>query len=63
MDNNNGRPVLDAGNDTLSVDGSMWTYTPKTNRVTEVASSMMSENWMGSDFSNRDVSKGMAIIE
>jgi len=56
-------PPRDEGNDTLSVDGSMWTYTPKTNRVTEITSSMVSESWMGSDFSNRDVSKGTAIIE
>jgi outer membrane lipoprotein-sorting protein len=56
-------PPRDAGNDTLSVDGSMWTYSPKTNRVTEVTPSMMSENWMGSDFSNRDVSRGTTITE
>jgi outer membrane lipoprotein-sorting protein len=54
-------PPRDAGNDTLSVDGNMWTYTPKTNRVIEVKPPMMSENWMGSDFSNLDVSRGTTI--
>ena len=56
-------PAKDAGNGTLSVDGNMWTYTPKINRVIKVPSSMMSQNWMGSDFSNKDISKDTTIIE
>ena len=57
------KPAKDAGNGTLSLDGNMWTYTPKVNRVIKVPSSMMSQNWMGSDFSNRDVSKDTDIID
>ena len=56
-------PAKDAGNGTLSVDSNMWTYTPKINRVVKVPSSMMSQNWMGSDFSNKDISKDTTIIE
>ena len=56
-------PAKDAGNGTLSLDGNMWTYTPKVNRVIKVPSSMMSQNWMGSDFSNKDVSKDTDIID
>jgi hypothetical protein len=56
-------PAKDVGNGTLSVDGNMWTFTPKINRVIKVPSSMMSQNWMGSDFSNKDISKDTAIIE
>ncbi|QFU77151.1 outer membrane lipoprotein-sorting protein [Halioglobus maricola] len=56
-------PKKDAGNGTLSVDSNMWTYAPKINRVIKVPSSMMSQNWMGSDFSNKDISKDTAIIE
>ena len=56
-------PAKDAGNGTLSVDGNMWTYSPKVNRVVKVPSSMMSQNWMGSDFSNKDVSKDTDIID
>ena len=56
-------PPRDAGNGTLSVDGNMWTYSPKINRVIKVPSSMMSQNWMGSDFSNKDVSKDTTIVE
>jgi len=56
-------PRKDAGNGTLSVDGNMWTYTPKINRVIKIPSSMMSQNWMGSDFSNKDISKNTDIID
>ena len=56
-------PKKDAGNGTLSVDGNMWTYTPKINRVIKIPSSMMSQSWMGSDFSNKDVSKDTDIID
>ena len=56
-------PPRDAGNDTLSVDGSMWTYNPKTSRVIEITAAMMGDNWMGSDFSNRDVSRGTTITQ
>ena len=56
-------PAKDVGNGTLSVDGNMWTYSPKINRVVKVPSSMMSQNWMGSDFSNKDVSKDTNIID
>ena len=56
-------PRKDSGNGTLSVDGNMWTYTPKINRVIKVPSSMMSQNWMGSDFSNKDISKNTDIID
>ena len=41
----------------------MWTYTPKINRVIKVPSSMMGQNWMGSDFSNKDISKNADIID
>ncbi len=56
-------PAKDSGNGTLSLDGNMWTYSPKINRVVKVPSSMMSQNWMGSDFSNKDVSKDTDIID
>ena len=56
-------PRKDSGNGTLSVDGNMWTYTPKINRVIKIPSSMMSQNWMGSDFSNKDISKNTDIID
>lgn len=55
-------PVKDVGNGTLMKDQQMWTYSPKVNRVLQIPSSMMSQGWMGSDFSNNDVSKSTEIL-
>jgi outer membrane lipoprotein-sorting protein len=56
-------PKKDAGNGTLMVDNTMWTYSPKVNRVIKVPSSMMGQSWMGSDFSNKDVSRADDIVD
>jgi len=56
-------PRRDAGNATLVQDNSMWTYSPKINRILKVPASMMSQGWMGSDFSNKDISKSTDIID
>jgi len=56
-------PKKDEGNATLTVDDNMWSYSPKVNRVIKVPSSMMAQSWMGSDFSNKDVSRTDDIIE
>ncbi|MBT8436501.1 MAG: outer membrane lipoprotein-sorting protein [Gammaproteobacteria bacterium] len=56
-------PKRDAGNGTLVKDQSMWTFSPKINRILKVPSSMMSQSWMGSDFSNKDISKSTDIID
>ena len=36
---------------------------PKINRIIKIPSSMMNQSWMGSDFSNRDISKSTDIIK
>ena len=56
-------PARDRGNGTLMDDNRMWTYSPKINRVIKVPSSMMNQSWMGSDFSNKDVSRADDIID
>ena len=56
-------PAKDAGNGTLLKDDNMWSYTPKINRVIKVPSSMMNQSWMGSDLSNKDISKSTDIID
>jgi outer membrane lipoprotein-sorting protein len=56
-------PRRDAGNATLLDDNAMWTYSPKVNRVIKVPSSMMSQSWMGSDFSNKDIAKSTDLID
>jgi len=56
-------PKKDRGNGTLTDDDNMWTYSPKVNRVIKIPSSMMSQGWMGSDFSNKDVARADDIID
>jgi outer membrane lipoprotein-sorting protein len=56
-------PKKDEGNGTLIVGDNMWTYSPKINRVIKVPSSMMAQSWMGSDFSNKDVSRADDIVD
>ncbi len=55
-------PKKDKGNGTLKLDRDMWTYNPKINRVVKIPPSMMSQSWMGSDFSNNDLSKADTIL-
>lgn len=56
-------PKKDRGNGTLTDDNSMWSYSPKINRVIKVPSSMMGQSWMGSDFSNKDVARADDIVD
>jgi len=56
-------PKKDAGNGTLLKDSDMWSYSPKINRIIKIPSSMMSQGWMGSDFSNKDISKSTDILD
>ena len=56
-------PVRDRGNGTLTDKNSMWSFSPKVNRVIKIPSSMMGQSWMGSDFSNKDVAKADDIVD
>jgi len=56
-------PARDRGTGTLMRDNNMWSYAPKINRVIKIPSSMMGQSWMGSDFSNKDVSRADDIID
>ena len=56
-------PPKDKGNGTLKKGSEMWTYNPKVNRVIKLPPSMMSQAWMGSDFSNNDLAKSDSILE
>lgn len=57
------KPPKDAGNGTLKKGRDMWSYNPKINRVIKFPPSMMSQSWMGSDFSNNDLSKTDSILD
>jgi outer membrane lipoprotein-sorting protein len=55
-------PPKDHGNGTLKKGREMWIYNPKVNRVIKVPPSMMSQAWMGSDFSNNDLAKSDSLL-
>ncbi len=57
------RPKKDKGNANLIKNNDMWSFSPKTNRVIKIPSSMMSQSWMGSDFSNNDVAKADDLLK
>ncbi len=48
-------PAKEKGMATLRVDNDIWNYLPKVNRTIKVPSSMMSQSWMGSHFTNDDI--------
>ena len=56
-------PKKDAGNGTLLMENDMWSFSPKINRIIKIPSSMMNQGWMGSDFSNKDISKSTDILD
>ncbi len=57
------QPAKDRGNGTLKSDRNMWVFNPKVNRTIKLPPSMMSQAWMGSDFSNNDLAKSDTLLE
>ncbi|MFI4890700.1 MAG: outer membrane lipoprotein-sorting protein [Steroidobacterales bacterium] len=55
-------PVKDAGNATLKLGRDTWVFNPRLNQVIKLPASMMSQSWMGSDFSYNDLAKSNDII-
>jgi outer membrane lipoprotein-sorting protein len=55
-------PPKDHGNGTLKKSREMWLYNPKINRIIKIPPSMMSQSWMGSDFSNNDLAKSDSFV-
>ena len=55
-------PAKDAGNATLKLRNDTWVYNPKLNQVIKLPASMMSQSWMGSDFSYNDLSKSEDVL-
>lgn len=56
-------PPKDSGNGTLKRGNEMWMFNPKVTRIIKIPPSMMSQSWMGSDFSNNDLAKSDSIID
>jgi outer membrane lipoprotein-sorting protein len=55
-------PAKDKDNGTLKRGRKMWTFNPKVNRVIKLPPSLMAQSWLGSDFSNNDISKSDSIL-
>lgn len=55
-------PPKDAGNATLKLGTDSWIYNPRLNQVIKLPPSMLSQSWMGSDFSYNDLAKSEDII-
>ena len=55
-------PAQDAGNATLKRGTDTWVYNPKLNQVIKLPASMLSQSWMGSDFSYNDLAKSEDIL-
>ena len=56
-------PARDAGSASLKVQQEMWSFSPKIRRVIRIPSSMMSQSWMGSDFSYNDLARDDEIVQ
>lgn len=56
-------PRKERGMGTLRIEGEMWNYLPKTNKVMKIPPSMMMSSWMGSDFKNNDLVKQFTFAE
>ena len=55
-------PPKDAGGATLKLGRDTWVYNPRLNQVIKLPASMMSQSWMGSDFSYDDLAKSTDIL-
>lgn len=56
-------PARDKGQVFLKRKKDMWNYIPNINRMIKIPSSMMSQSWMGSDFTNDDLLKESSIVK
>jgi outer membrane lipoprotein-sorting protein len=55
-------PAREKGQSFLKRKNDMWTWNPNINRFIKLPTSMMSQGWMGSDFTNDDVLKESSIV-
>ena len=55
-------PIKDKGQVFLKRKSEMWNWVPTINRMIKLPPSMMSQGWMGSDYSNDDILKESSIV-
>lgn len=56
-------PAKEAGQTFLKRKNELWNWVPSINRMVKLPPSMMSQGWMGSDFSNDDIIKEFSMVE
>lgn len=55
-------PSKDKGMVSMKYEKEMWSYTPSINRMIKLPPSMMSQGWMGSDYTNDDLVKQSSVV-
>ncbi|MFW6218571.1 MAG: outer membrane lipoprotein-sorting protein [Bacteroidota bacterium] len=55
-------PTREAGQTFLKRENELWQYNPTISRLIKLPPSMMSQGWMGSDYSNDDILKESSIV-
>ena len=56
-------PAKEAGSASLKIGNEMWTYLPSVERSLKIPPSMMTQSWMGSDFTNEDLVNADDYVE
>ncbi len=56
-------PARDLGTAFLKRGREMWNYLPGIDRTVRMPPSMMSQSWMGSDFTNDDLVRGVSTVD
>ncbi|RPH33827.1 MAG: outer membrane lipoprotein-sorting protein [Bacteroidales bacterium] len=55
-------PAKDKGQSFLKIKNEMWSWNPSVNRTIKLPTSMLSQGWMGSDFTNDDLLNQRSIM-
>lgn len=55
-------PAKDKGQSFLKRQNEMWSWNPTINRLIKLPPSMMSQGWMGSDYTNDDILKESSVV-
>jgi outer membrane lipoprotein-sorting protein len=55
-------PAKDKGQTFLKIDQEMWSWNPAISRLIKLPPSMMSQGWMGSDYTNDDILKESSVV-
>ncbi|MDR2823774.1 MAG: outer membrane lipoprotein-sorting protein [Prevotellaceae bacterium] len=56
-------PAKEKGQSFMKMGNNMWSWNPAIQRLIKMPPSMMSQGWMGSDFSNDDVLKESSLVK